>query len=139
MLKHVEIQERNPKTYNDEETPLHTAAKKGQNEVFKLLFHSVLVEDRNPSNTFGWTPLHFAAGKGNFEIVEFLMNNLEDKFPKNNYGWTPLHYASKEGHYKIVKIMLDNGADIKQFVHLWLVAANGHLEVLKLLIKQASV
>ena len=34
--------------------------------------------------------------------------------------------------------MLDNGADIKQFVHLWLVAANGHLEVLKLLIKYGA-
>ena len=54
------VDEKNPATLEDSNTPLHEAARYGYTEIFRLILEKV--ENKNPPDWTGNTPLHFAAG-----------------------------------------------------------------------------
>ena len=55
-------------------------------EICKLLI--LKVEDKNPSNNYGFIPLHAAAKKRYLDIYKFIAKRVK-KNPKDNYGTTP--------------------------------------------------
>ena len=57
-------------------TPLHTAARYGHLDIFKLLIHHV--KDKSPKNTGKVTPFQMAASYGNWPICQFIIENFWD-------------------------------------------------------------
>ena len=95
------------------------AAKKGNFDVFKLIF--VQVDDKNHMcKKKPFSPLHFAAINGHLEICKLIIENVQDKNPITFEGIesqilanpkekpyvcssTPLQLAEAEGHHKVVE------------------------------------
>jgi len=92
------------------ETPLHTAAGKGDLETVRKL----LEEGASP-NTWdhaGWTPLHEAAGYGNLPLVTMLLDaGASPSVPATDDNLTPLHDAVRRGYVEVVTILVARGAD----------------------------
>ena len=65
-------------------TPLHTAARYGHLEVFKLLVYHV--HDKFRKNTGKVTPFQMAASYGNWPICQFIIDNFGDLNVENE-GW----------------------------------------------------
>ena len=63
---------------------------------------------------------------------------------QDNQGLSALHHAARYGDVKLVDILLDNGADIDlqtrtgRATPLWIAAANGHVDVVAMLIKSGA-
>ena len=60
--------------------PLHVAAHKGYEKIFKIIFH--FVDEKNPKDNEGMTPLHMAAVKGNEEICKMIIAEVREKKSK---------------------------------------------------------
>ena len=82
----------------------YSVAKKGHTDVSRLIMDKL--ENKNPSDTTGWTPFHDAAFNGHVAVCMVLMNNLADKNPGDYRGWTPLHSAAQFGKLEVCKIIL---------------------------------
>ena len=84
---------------------IHTAARLGRFEVFKVLADTgnVDVGGRDP---FGMTPLHHASETGSKEIVEYLLAGGAKPDSKDVKGRTPLSYAAEKGNSEVVKALL---------------------------------
>jgi ankyrin repeat protein len=63
------VQDKNPAT-NVGTTPLHLAAQRGHEEIFKAIFKEI--KDKNPGDNHGWTPLHYAFSQGNLQLCQFI-------------------------------------------------------------------
>ena len=62
----------------------------------------------------GRTALHYCAHIGNLQILEQIIPKLRSKTMLNeqdNYKYTPLHVAAKNGHLSMVKRLIKEGAD----------------------------
>ena len=120
-------------------TPLHIAAIKGNLEGFKLIFVNALYT--NPANEREkLTPLHIAAQNGHFEICKYIHENVEDKNPLSKNGRTQFHIAVSNGHVEICKLMIKkvfdiNSADIYGETPLHVAARNGHVEICRIIIQ----
>jgi len=131
----------NSKSLGVEETPLHTAARKGFEAVVKVLLANKA--DVNAQNKGGWTPLMCAASANHPEIVKLLLAaganpnikggngetalncsiaNSPEIFQvllaaeanpntEDSQGRTPLSYAVEKDGVKVVKLLLDAKAD----------------------------
>jgi hypothetical protein len=94
----------------DEEqwTPLHWAAGRGQRDVAELLLacgaepSAKALEDR--------TPLHFAAFKGHKDIVELLVANGANVSAMTRSGESPLYVAGLGGHREVAELLHRRGA-----------------------------
>ncbi|KAF5563097.1 ankyrin repeat PH SEC7 domain-containing protein [Fusarium napiforme] len=84
---------------------IHTAARLGRFEVFKVLADTgnVDIGGRDP---FGMTPLHHASETGSKEIVEYLLAGGVKPDSKDVKGRTPLSYAAEKGNSEVVKVLL---------------------------------
>lgn len=95
---------------DNENTPLHLAAKAGKSDIVALLhnYHAQC----NLQNSFGDTPLHLAVTGGHSDCFKELMkyDNMEIDLKNNNMS-TPLHCAAKTGNSEIVGRLLDISAD----------------------------
>lgn len=92
------------------ETPLHTAAGKGDLETVRRL----LGEGASPNtwDNAGWTPLHEASGYGNLPLVTMLLDaGASPSVPATNENMTPLHDAATRGFVDVVAILVARGAD----------------------------
>ncbi len=89
------------------QTPLHSAAFKGQKNVVKLLLANKA--GINAKDNYGLTPLHSAALEGQKEVAELLLANKANVDAKNNDGKTPLYYAGKEGNKNLVELLRQHG------------------------------
>jgi ankyrin repeat protein len=104
------------KTNNTKETPLHIAAKKGNETNIESL---LLIDPKgiNQKNFVDITPMHEAVINGHLETVKnFLFINKNSINKKNNKGWLPIHLAAKYGHTEIAKILIEifpEGTQIK--------------------------
>ena len=93
-------------------TPLHTAARKGHDDVAKFLLKHMT--KKMPQDARGMTPLHWSANYGQVEVTKTLLNATgnsssvitQHSFKENNY-YTPIHEAASAGHKTIVQIFLD--------------------------------
>jgi len=92
------------------ETPLHTAAGKGDLETVRRL----LGEGASPNtwDNAGWTPLHEASGYGNLPLVTLLLDaGASPSVPATSENLTPLHEAATRGFVEVVAILVARGAD----------------------------
>ncbi|XP_055858341.1 ankyrin-1-like isoform X2 [Episyrphus balteatus] len=92
------------------QTPLHLAAKGGNNDVIYILLHvgaNICARDIN-----GSTPLHVAAAESSVYVVRRLVYQGADIDEINKEGQTALHIACTYGKYENVKFLLNFGSDV---------------------------
>jgi len=92
----VKTKNKNPKHGAKHLTPLHIAAKRGNFEIFKLIFDSLEDGLKNPTDEGDYTPLHFAAEAGHLTIAKYILEcpSVTNKNAPNKAGITPLHMAA---------------------------------------------
>ena len=121
--------------------PLRIAVTNNRMEVVsKLLEHGVEVD----AVTFAGTPLCVAAAKNYTEIASILIKHGADvNYQKGDI--TPLIAASSLGNAEMVTMLLAAGADVnlqgdaEKLSPLMLAAANGHDNVVKLLLENPDI
>ncbi|KAJ3708548.1 hypothetical protein LUZ61_012253 [Rhynchospora tenuis] len=95
---------------NKFETPLHTAAKVGNEEVVRDLIQLNPDEVRDTlskTNANGDTALHVAANHNHKDLVcELMRFDPEAAYKGNTLGFSPLYIAAVEGHTSMVQAML---------------------------------
>ena len=89
----------------DEQTPLHAAAKNGHLQIVITLVESGAEIDAE--DKFGQTPLYLASRAGHLDVVEYLIGQFADVNVWENYGRSPLWTASFSGHNDVVKLLLE--------------------------------
>ena len=133
----------------DGNTPLHTAARHGHLEVFKLLL--VHAKDKNPENNEKVTPFQMAATCGNWSICPFIVGSIGDLNLEDEDVNMLLHKAARDGNMAICKLIIDRFQSDNPSAHnpteesdehgntpLHTAARHGHLEVFKLLLVHAN-
>ena len=89
----------------DEQTPVHLAAKHGRLKVLKY----ILGHDRysvNDEDFESQTALHLASSGGHDDIVQELIRAGADIHARNSYLWSPLACAAAQGWVKCAKHLL---------------------------------
>ena len=121
-------------------TPLSVAARRGHEDVVKLLVNRHDV-DVNHKDSHGNTPLFLATTGRHKAVIETLINREDtDLNSKDCRGDTPLSEAAQRGHDAIVRILLERGVDLdsknsQQQTPLYQAASLRHYEVVKLLLQ----
>ena len=126
-------------------TPLHWAARSGQEGMVKILLERYDVNPDKPDNG-GRTPLWDAAFYGHEGVVKILLER-DDVNPNklDEYGQSPLLSPAYHGHEGVVKILLARkytNPDIPIIAGqtpLWCAAYNGHEGVVKMLLARDDV
>jgi len=121
-------------------TPLEWAARRGHNDVVKVLLENNA--DVNASrHTDGVTALYIAAQNGHAEVVEMLLANKgEVNASRTDTGITALYIATRRGYAEIVKLLLASDADVNASLArdgstpLHDAAWKGNVELVKLLL-----
>jgi ankyrin repeat protein len=125
-----------------EEEAFRQAAHDGQLEQVKALLKKGVPCDAVDQD--GHTALMFAAFNGHSEIVIYLLDAGAEIGKREYLDRTALHYGSTGPFPETVKILLDRGADPNEvdsdehFSPLMHAAAEGHLEVVKVLIAHGA-
>ena len=92
---------------DEEETPLHVAAREGDTDtVRELLKHGT---DVNARNDKGWTSLHLAAREGQIDTARELLKHGADVNARDDKGRATLHIAAEYGHADVIQELLNNG------------------------------
>ncbi|KAJ4731141.1 Ankyrin repeat protein family-like protein [Rhynchospora pubera] len=106
---------------NNLETPLHNAAKVGNEEVIRNLIRhspSVVKDALGETNENGDTALHVAA-KHNYGgvVTELMMLDPQAAYKKNKQGFSPLYIAIVEDHISsIAMLQVDSTLACTQFL-----------------------
>ncbi|KAF5291783.1 hypothetical protein FQA39_LY14271 [Lamprigera yunnana] len=91
-------------------TPLHLAARNGNQNILELLlsyFHDVNVRTEN-----GSTALLLASRWGHTDCVQMLLRHgAKVSICDNIYRMSPIHYSSLNGHKHSLALLLDNAED----------------------------
>lgn len=82
---------------------LHGAAKKGHEEVARLLIS--WRADVNVRQSRGETPLHYACKYGRAPVVRLLLDHGAEATSESNEGRTPADYALEKNHGDIVQLI----------------------------------
>lgn len=64
------------------------------------------------SNKNGWSTIHFAYEGGSHQTVDFLLNNREVPNVTDNNRFSVLHTAAQNGHLEIVKLLIKRLAGV---------------------------
>jgi ankyrin repeat protein len=95
------------------DTPLHSAASKGNLEIFKLLYQHSKGSFSTP-NENGDSPLHLAARYGHTEILKYINEtskknglSLQDAFSCNSSDEDPVTLAIQNGHLEALKVLIN--------------------------------
>src|SRR5712672_2971546 len=107
--------------YDEEDTPLHSAAWYGDVEMVQTLLGYDI--DVNARRGRGWTPLHDAAEndsryqrihsvvQSSPDVARILLEHGANVGAKDEEGRTPLHGATRKGSFELVHMLLEHGAD----------------------------
>ncbi|CAD5116909.1 DgyrCDS5752 [Dimorphilus gyrociliatus] len=93
------------------ETPLHKAARKGNEEVVKFCLESDY-GDVNARDNAGFTPLHESCLQGFVNITAMLLRHGADVNVASLDGLRPLRDAIESDKVEIVRLLLAYGADL---------------------------
>uniref|UniRef100_A0A667XE13 Ankyrin 1 n=1 Tax=Myripristis murdjan TaxID=586833 RepID=A0A667XE13_9TELE len=125
----------------DDQTPLHCAARMGHKELVKLL----LEHKANPDSatTAGHTPLHIAAREGHVHTIRILLDGAAQQTKMTKKGFTPLHVASKYGKVDVAELLLERGANPNAagkngLTPLHVAVHHNNLDVVKLLVSKGG-
>ncbi|WAR23175.1 ANK3-like protein [Mya arenaria] len=127
------------------ETPLHYAARSGNDDVMlEMVKHIGPKSIQNAVNRQaknGWSPLLVASEQGHLEVVKILLNYHArvDVFDEA-HGKAALHLAAENGHDKVADILLWRKAYVNAksksgITPLHLAAQNGYNTLVRLLIE----
>jgi ankyrin repeat protein len=96
-------------TNEEENTPLHLAAKEGHVKIVDAMLQFAGELTINANNIRGNTPLHLAAIHGHVDVVKKLVEpELEvDLNNRNRQGQTPLHFATIKCYPDVVKVLCE--------------------------------
>ena len=89
-------------------TPLHFAARRGNEEIVKVLLEHPKV-CVNVIDGSGKTPLHLACSEGHKKICQLLLNYGADIKAITAGKTTPLHNAILNGHTEVARMILNRG------------------------------
>ena len=128
----------NARGYGQEETPLHSALRRGHVDVALLLLEHGA--DANAQDYKKRTPLLLASEGGHADVVRVLLKQGVDIEGRDGEGWSPLERASYGGHVDVVRVLLEHAADAKardgeKFTPLHVA---GGAEVARLLLKHGA-
>ncbi|NGX60314.1 MAG: Phosphocholine transferase AnkX [Chlamydiae bacterium] len=117
--------------------PLHLAVIHRQTQIIKLLVQ--LGNARVDSlNREGKSPIDLAIEKGDLDTLNVLLDLAPDiiktKMVERKGSLAPLECASFHGHSRIIERLLKAGAT-ENFSSFLIAATNGHIEVVRLLLK----
>ncbi len=89
-------------------TPLHFAARRGNDEIVKVLLEhpKVHVDDKDNS---GKTALHLACSEGHSKVCQLLLKFGADIEAVTADKMTPLHNAILHGHSEVTRMILNRG------------------------------
>ena len=89
-------------------TPLHFAARRGNDEIVKVLLEhpKVKVDDRDSS---GKTAFHMACSEGQSRVCQLLLDKGADIKAVTADNTTPLHTAILNGHSQLATMILNQG------------------------------
>ncbi len=90
-----------------DDTPLHTAAIRGDTEIIRTLLKNGA--DINARSSDGSTPFRVSA---NGETVKLLLENGADINAKDDEGFSKLHMAVSDEDIETIKILIQYGADV---------------------------
>ncbi|CAD5117061.1 DgyrCDS5882 [Dimorphilus gyrociliatus] len=124
----------------EEQTPLHLAAKAGKTNVVRELVRvggKRVVDDEDEDSN---TPLHLAALAGNSKVAQVLIEANANISARNTSQWTPLDCAAAKGWPKTCTVLLENDAPVDpkdriKSTPLHLASAKGHCQVVHVLLK----
>lgn len=122
---------------DDEDTPLHIAAKKGYLDIVRLLIeHGAFVDSTNRKEQ---TPLHWAVHNRHVQVIEYLLQFGADINAKENEGDTALAWAIYLGLIDIAQLLLKREAKVNSYnfervTPLHWAAYKGDLDTIKLLL-----
>ncbi|MFA7484146.1 MAG: ankyrin repeat domain-containing protein [Vulcanimicrobiota bacterium] len=112
--------------FGDDETALHLAAEKGNQElVHYLLQKAEGMAALEAFDDFDRTPLHCAVRSNSLEAARILVeagadvNALVQVKHQCRIGNPPLRYAVQEGYMEMTKLLLDHGADPDRPGWMW--------------------
>uniref|UniRef100_A0A671R2E6 Ankyrin-1-like n=1 Tax=Sinocyclocheilus anshuiensis TaxID=1608454 RepID=A0A671R2E6_9TELE len=110
-LKCMTYRKRDIKLYfhQDDQTPLHCAARMGHNEMVKLLLEHKA--NPNSTTTAGHTSLHIASREGHAQTASILLDMNAQLTKMTKKGFTPLHVAAKYGKVDVAVLLLERGAN----------------------------
>ena len=122
---------------NQNELPLHLAAKEGSTELVKAFINDFNCIP-NEKGINGRTILHEASRNGHVELVETLITDFGlDPMCVDDDKYTPLHYAAGGGHLNVIKKLVSrHNADfnirtIQNELPLHIAAREGYTELVK--------
>lgn len=127
----------------DNETPLHIAAKEGEVVCASLLFDLGKIDPKEISSIgctiSGAQPIFIAAQKGHLNIINLFISKQPNLNSRWRSGATPLMVAAQNGHGDIVNVLIKAGADIDiqrldGSTALICAAYQGHLDIVNQLI-----
>ncbi len=115
-------------------TPVYSAARHGHLEVVKFLVEKGA--DITLADNDGWTPVIAASSNGHLQIVEELEAMPgSDLTATDHLGRSALFLSSRSGKAHVVQRLLSNErVDPSSSTPLFAAVANGHFDVVKLLI-----
>ena len=124
-------------------TSLHLAAHGGYTHLCKFILDR-MNGNKNPQDQNGLTPIHNAVMQGHWETCQLLLSyiNVADSVPTDKNGRTPMHIAAEKGCLKTFLVVLEhfkndvNPQDNFGATPFLRAAANGNLEICKLIIKE---
>ncbi|KAL2481490.1 Ankyrin repeat family protein [Abeliophyllum distichum] len=125
------------------ETPLFTAAERGQIDVVKELLPCTTKEGITTKNRSGFDPLHIAASQGHHDIVQILLQHdpeLSKTVGQSNA--TPLISAAAKGHVTVVNELLSTDSSLLEISKsngknaLHLAARQGHVDIVEALLEK---
>uniref|UniRef100_A0A803SU80 Ankyrin 1 n=1 Tax=Anolis carolinensis TaxID=28377 RepID=A0A803SU80_ANOCA len=130
-----------PSPPQDDQTPLHCAARLGHCSMVKLLLENGA--DPNLSTTAGHTPLHITAREGHLDCACALLEKEASQTVMTKKGFTPLHVASKYGKVDVAEVLLEhnaqpNAAGKNGLTPLHVAVHHNNLDIVKVLLPKGA-
>ena len=89
-------------------TPLHFAARRGNDEIVKVLLEHPKV-NVDARDSYGKTALHMACSEGQSSVCQLLLNKGADIKTVAADNTTPFHNVILNGHSQVATMILNQG------------------------------